>query len=259
MTDLDRDKFSASDAEDDDSAEYEVEPPDPEVLANERRRAEEVIAESRQAIDIDAIYRDLEDHRGEDFLGEWTRDFRFRFRVKHLLIATAVLSVALTLFKLGVLKHALLLLILVTIAGVYLVVEWQEKRRRNEADRRREEIYARVKGTRPANPPQPTSAPPVPDETDPSDVRAAEHGQFRPRFSLRQLLIAMTIAAAILGFVSFMGGPHEAAMMLGVIALAGLVIQAVGYDPPEIVVLGWWLLLVLYIFLSIVASVWSGT
>jgi hypothetical protein len=42
--------------------------------------------------------------------------------------------------------------------------------------------------------------------------------------------------------------------VLGMIALIGLVVHAIGWDPPEMVVLGWWIVLILYIVLSLGAA-----
>ena len=49
-----------------------------------------------------------------------------------------------------------------------------------------------------------------------------------------------------------------AATMLGFVALFGLVIHALGVEPPDVVVLGWWMILVLYVLLSIAVAVWSS-
>jgi hypothetical protein len=46
--------------------------------------------------------------------------------------------------------------------------------------------------------------------------------------------------------------------MLGFIALFGLVVHALGLEPPGVVVLGWWLILALYVLLSIAVAVWSS-
>ena len=71
-------------------------------------------------------------------------------------------------------------------------------------------------------------------------------------------MIAMTTAAVIFGLVQILGGAVNAATMLGFVALVGLVVHALGFEPPDIVVLGWWLILVLYVLLSIAAAVWSS-
>ena len=48
------------------------------------------------------------------------------------------------------------------------------------------------------------------------------------------------------------------AMVFGLIALAGLVVNAAGVDPPRIVVLGWWLSLVIYIAVGFVQLAWGA-
>ena len=60
------------------------------------------------------------------------------------------------------------------------------------------------------------------------------------RFSLRSLMIAMTVAAVIFGMIHFLGGPGPTATILGLIAFLGLVIHAVGFEPPQSLILGWW-------------------
>lgn len=253
---LDRDRFYTSSADEwDDSADYELEPPDAEVLAAEERRAAEAIEEIQNSVDIDEVYRDAERDVGREVLEKWARDFRFQFQVKHLLIATAVIAILLTLAKLQILGTTLMLLFFAAIVGLYCYVNWQEKKHHEEADRRRHEMYARQrKRFEPTTAPAPGAAP------QPSPEAASERvaRPFRFQFSLWEMLIAITTAAVVLGFIQFMGGPGPAATMFGFIALAGLGIHALGYEPPGILVLGWWLLLVLYVVLTIVAFVFSA-
>lgn len=257
--------------DDDDDDEYELEPPDAEVIAAEERRAREVVDATRVSIDIDEIYRDADRQRGSELLERWVRntDFRFRFQVKHLLIATAVLAIALTLWRLKLFGSTLMLLAMITIAGSYLYLMWQEKRQQQEAERRRRTMYQRQREYyEQRNRPGPASATAgahaVADqsasETNAGADSAADAAprSLRLQFSLKQLLIAMTAAAVIFGLVSLFGGPANTATMLGFVALLGLVIHALGFEPPEIFVLGWWLVLVLYIVLSMAAVVWSG-
>jgi hypothetical protein len=59
------------------------------------------------------------------------------------------------------------------------------------------------------------------------------------------------VASVLFGLVSYFGEANNAALFLGAIALAGLVVHLLGLDPPPVIVLGWWLLLVLYIVVSI--------
>jgi hypothetical protein len=64
-------------------------------------------------------------------------------------------------------------------------------------------------------------------------------------------MIAMTVAAVTLGMIGYFGGPGPTATILGSIALIGLVVQALGFSPPQAVVLSWWFILVLYVVFSI--------
>ena len=271
MSDRDHSSAAAS-SEWDDDADYELEPPDAEVLAAEERRGKEAIESTLASIDIDEIYREQGRDRGGEILESWTRDFKFRFQTKHLFIATAVVAILLTLAKLEILGTALVILVMISVAGLYLYLQWQEKKHRDEVDRRVRAMYERrraqlennaagprtgddskEKQVRPAS-----AALPLPSQADQVWQQEMEPQKFRFKYSMRELLGAMTVAAVIFGVVHALGGPHNAPTLLGFVALFGLVIHAIGFEPPEVVVLGWWLILVLYVLLSIVAVVWSG-
>jgi hypothetical protein len=86
---------------------------------------------------------------------------------------------------------------------------------------------------------------------------AAEQDQFRLSFSLKQLMIAMTVAAVLFAFTFYWFTPAYTALALGLVALAGLVVVTAGFEPPRVVVLGWWLLLMLYVLVSILAVFWQ--
>lgn len=268
--DLDRDKFYGSDVDDD--AELELEPPDPDVLDAEKRRGEEAVAEVKRTIDIDEIYRDAEHSREVEILEGWLQGLRvkgagFQFQIKHLLYATALLAIVLTLIRLEILGTALVILLMIGVGALTLYLQWQEKKRRDEADRRRQRMYAERRAhldRQRAHPSAATGEPtptvpksPATDEFEEARQKAAKPA-LRFQFSLRQLLIAMVVAATVLGLIQVLGGPQNAATMCGMIALIGLVMHAVGVEPPEIVVFGWWVMLLLYVTLSIFAAIWSA-
>ena len=82
----------------------------------------------------------------DEILENWVRDFRsFRFQVKHLLIATAVLAIVLTLWPSWIcFGTAVVLLVMISVAGaVFLSCSGRRRRPQDEADRRRQEMYAR--------------------------------------------------------------------------------------------------------------------
>ncbi len=263
--DLDRDKFYTSDGDDGD--EYELEGPDPEVLAAEQRRKDEAIAALGRSIDINEIYRDEEHSRSSEILHDWVKNFRgLRFQVKHILIATAVVAIGLTLWRLELLWTALVLLAMFSIIGVYLYLQWKEKQHHDEVFARRHEMYARRRAAQHNSgaienemtvPSQPAPRPPLADEVDRAWQEAIRGQEFRFQFSLAQMMLTMMGAAFVLGFVSILGA-QNAATLLGLVALVGLVAHAAGYQPPPIVALGWWLLLLFYVLLSFASVIWNA-
>jgi hypothetical protein len=272
MDDRERDPLKSSTSDPaDESEEYEVEPPDPQILAAHERHAQQTMESTRMAIDIDEIYRDVEHDRGREILEGWFRNLPRRFQIKHLLIATAVLAILLTLAKLGLMVIVVIGAML-SIAGVFLYLQWQERKQQEAANQRRQEMYARRRAqlgeAHPAetNAPavaEPAEQPPEPspaatNEIDEAFQKARRSREFHFRFTLQQLLAAITGAAILFGLVHLLGGPSPAASLLGLVALLGLVVHALGFEPPEVVVLGWWLILVMYVALSILGALWSG-
>jgi hypothetical protein len=268
MDERERNKFySASDATSDDD-DYEVEPPDPDVVSAEDRHGRDVAESARLSIDIDEIYREADRNRGAEILEQWVRNFRFRYQTKHLLIATAVLAIVFALAKLEGFWPALIVLIMFSVGGLYSYLKWEESKQQAEADRKRQELYARrreqlrAQGLRDAGQHVPSNGPaPIPPTLPPSDAdamwkEATTREPFRFRFSLRTLIVAMTVAAVFFGLIRILGGPANTATILGFIAVAGLVVHALGYDPPQPVILGWWFVLVLYVLMSILGAVW---
>jgi hypothetical protein len=267
--DLNRDKIYSSDPEDDDF-EYEVEPPDPAVLDAEKRRAAEVIESTKKSIDIDEVYRDLDARRDSEILEKWAeraRGYRYQFQIKHLLILTAVIAVLLTLHRLGVnLITFFVIGAMLAVGGLTLYLQWHERKRQQEADRRRERMYAERraalegKPTRTGSPggKTPPSAPLPPDELETARGDVETRAPYRFQFSLSQFLIAVTCAALLFGFIQLLGGPSNAATLCGFFALGGLVVHALGYEPPEVVAFVWWIMLLMYVGLSVFAAIWSG-
>ncbi|MEX2307066.1 MAG: hypothetical protein WD738_05710 [Pirellulales bacterium] len=268
MDDPERDKFYSSTSDDAaEGDEYELEPLDPEVLAGEQRRAQETMETTRMSVDIDEIYREAERDRGREILESWARHLPRRFQIKHLLLATAVLAILLTLARLNLLGM-LVVAIMLSVAGVYLYLQWQEKKQQDEVAQRRHEMYARRRAQLGQTAATDEVAagegsikpfePPITSEIDEIWQQARTRREFQFKFSMQQLMIAVTAAAIIFGLVHVLGGASNAATLLGLVALFGLLIHAVGVEPPEVVVLGWWLVLVLYVLLSVAGVLWRG-
>ncbi len=270
MDPRDRDKFYSKSDDEDDDADYELEPPDAAVTAAAEQRGKEVIEASRADIDIDEIYRDAGQNRSDEILDGLLKNFklRFRFQISHLLILTAVAAIVLTLAKLQMLGVAVFLLIAFSVAGLFFYLQMQERKAEEEATKRREEMYARRRaqmqktsggGAPAAGSEHPLGPLPAAGRTTVASEDTWEAPMplegFRFRFSMAELLIAMTTAALVFGLVHVLGSPSNTATVLGFVALIGLIVHAIGVEPPSIVVLGWWFVLVLYVCLSILAAV----
>ncbi len=257
-----RDDRKPPPVDDDDDVELELEPPDEAVEARQRQIALEAI---RANIDIDEIYRDAERDPGSELIERWLRDFRFRFQVKHLLIATAVLSVVMALITLKLFWTSLIIAFMLSVAGAYLYVRWDEQKREAAAARRREALYARRRAQLVANAAEqpvdvgavPPLALPPPNATDEIWRESLNEQSFHFQYSLRQLLILVTVAGLVLGVMNLLGGPEVLASVLGLVALVGLVLYAAGMEAPQLIVLGWWIILALYVVLSLATAVLS--
>lgn len=231
------------DALEDDDADYELEAPDETIDETRRRRAAQDLEEAQESIDIDQIYRE---EQGAEYSGDELA-LRFQFRIKHLMILTAAVAIALSLAQFTNGFTALFVLVLFALAGAHAYFSWVERKRLEEVGARREAMYERHRaraagGARPATEAE--------LKADAELAEAVDEQRVRVSFSTRDLLIAMSVAAVVLGLgslVSFSG----LAAVLGFLAIAGLVVYGVGYDPPPAVVTVWWVTLALYIVISV--------
>jgi hypothetical protein len=271
--DLDRDKIYTAAADDLDSDdELELEPLDPEIAAAEERRAAAAIEVHRKAIDINEVYRDFDANRDSEIVAEWMdrfRNFRWQFQVRHLLILTAVVAFLLAIRTWISLGTVFIVGIMLAVAAVSLVLKLEENKRQEAADRRRRKMYAERRAQQSAQAGLPI------EEVDSDDQELEEASRrptqyddvvetvvlprgFRWQFSLAQMLVVITIAAVLLGLGSAIGGMAGLATICGLVALAGLIVPVFGLNPPEVVVFGWWLVLALYVVLSLSAAIWAG-
>jgi hypothetical protein len=269
MNDPERDKFYSAPDTSEDDGEYELEAPDPTVVDADERRGREVAEAARAAIDIDEIYREADRNRGAEIVESWVRNFRFQFRVKHLFIATAVVAIGLAAATHGLLWHAIAILVMLSIVGLYSYLKWEESKHQAEVERKLQQLYARrreklrARGVvPPGGEPMRLNEPALADETSaessPNDIWQEPAREAPLQFSLRTLMITITVAAITLGLIRILGGPAQMATILGMIAMAGLVIHALGFEPPSSVILGWWFILVLYVLLSLLGAVWPS-
>jgi len=234
---------------DDDDFELELEPVDPEIEEHKRLRAIQRTRAAEDSIDVDQLYE--ETNTGEptdpiDF-GEFKK---FQFSIQHLLIATALLSVVLTVEKLTSGCTAVVITIATAVAAGWWYVLRQERRQRAQKEADLAKFKARIAAQRAKEDSKPVSEP---VSVEDPIAEPAQSPKFDFAFSLKEMFAAFTAAAVLLGLVSLMGA-QNAAMLLGLIALSGLALSAVGFDPPRLVILGWWLLLVLYLLFGVMTA-----
>ena len=224
---------------DEDGDEYELEPVDPEILEMERERIREKARQAELAIDVNEVYEDtqsIDPITWDDFRG-------FRFTTRHLLIATAIVAIALTLYQKGSCLTGFLLFSAAVGAGWYFVIKKERRivqQRQLEREARRRQITD-----------EPTSAVDYSEFEDPEET-ATPVREFRFAFSMKEMLGAMTVAAIVFALVRLVGGADSAALCLGLLALVGLALQIIGFELPPLVVLCWWLIIVLYVIVSLI-------
>jgi hypothetical protein len=266
MDDREREKFYSEPGTppEDDDAELELEPLDETI---DERQKQAALSAIRNRIDIDEVYRDADRDRGGEIMENWIRNFRFQFQIKHILIATALLAIVLTLVKLQLFWTTLIVGTMLTVGGLYGYLRWEERKHEVEADKRRQILYAKRRAQMAANLGTPLAEQmdtmeDLPQATNAVDeiwqAEAKKQEPFRFQFSLREMLIVFTAAAISLGLVRALGGAEAMASVLGLIALAGLVVYACGFEPPQNMVMAWWLILVLYVLISIFTAVWGA-
>ena len=131
---VNRDSFYDNDFDeefDDDGTEYELMPPDAEVIAGEQARAAENVRAARDRAKLEELYKGPEQMTAQELLDDLPA-FRFRFTTKQLLIAMTVLAVAMT-FAFYLNSFAVILItVFVLLAGAYGYVNYRENQRREE-------------------------------------------------------------------------------------------------------------------------------
>ena len=230
--------------------ELELEPIDPEILQHERQRIKQKIRDVEDRVDIDELI--TPDEPTDPFTFDDLK--RFRFSIRHLLIATAVCALLLTMStQMGLCMSQFVGGCGALAVGWWLVIH-KERQQARARQLLREQMKARIAAQRAAEDGKPLAT--TRPDTDSGDAsqKSATAG-FSFSFSMRQLLGTFTIVAIALGLVQGFGGADNAALLLGFIALLGLAAHAAGFDPPPVVVLGWWMLLVLYILIGLFAAI----
>ncbi len=238
---------------DDDDYELEIEGVDPEVLEHTRQRG------ARQIQETEARAAKLELFESPEQADPITlADLRqIRFTTRHLLIATAVLSIGMALFmRMG---GGILFFVWLGLLGTgWWLVLRKERLAAHAKSLRQLQAEARLKEVRVTSDGQPiASRVGLGEHLSDSTPELPEKPALSFSFSVAQLLGAVTFAAIVLGLATLLG-PDWAALILGGVAVVGLVIQLLGIELPGIVVFGWWILLVLYLLVSVWAIMFGG-
>ena len=244
--------------EDDD--ELELEPVDPEVLQHQRERTKRKSREAEDAVDVNEVFDSMETGDPVDF----DQLKQFRFTTRHMLIVTALLAVGMAIMKRMGFCMGLFISGCSALAAGWWFVLREEKKRLAEVEAQRQLFKERMAARRAVEDGEPLPEKPAVTDSRFDEINAdwqrenADQGGFKFAFSMKELFITFTVAAITLGLVSWMGGSDNAALLLGLVALLGLIVQAFGVEMPAIVTLGWWMLMVLYILVSAWAAIFSS-
>jgi hypothetical protein len=234
------------------------------------KRRQNILASQEARIDIDEIYQEAERDRGDEILQAWLRNLKFQFGLRELLIVTAILALAVALVQLHLFWTAVIVLFGLSVASLYFYLTLQERKHQAEAERKREAIYAKrrekFKAQAAGQPASARDATPVeiaPEVSESMKELASsieppvEREPLRFQFSMRELAIAITVSAISLGLVRFIGGPTVAATLFGAIAIAGLLAFVTRFEPPRVILFGWWVILLMYVLLTLLGFVWA--
>lgn len=244
--------------EDDD--ELELEPVDPEILAHRQERAQHAVDSAVKKIDVDELYEPHSNYSDLELDLSGLKSFRFTTRT--LLLITAILAISMTVYLTWGGCMMIFAGMLTAIAAGFFWTSKQDRQNELERIRRREEFLANkdkqaagapaaASASKPASPFDPETPTPAAIEPEPAEKRPFFDVKFA--FSMKELFITMTAVAVSLALLRWIT-PEYIAMLLGFVALSGLIANASGYEPPRLVVLGWWLLMVFYLAIGLFAA-----
>lgn len=252
-------------ADDDDDYELELEPVDPEIIAHHQARAQHAVESAVKTIDVDELYEGQSAYSDLDLDLSGLKSFRFTTRT--LLLLTAIVAIGMTI---RIMFGGCMMIFVGMMAAVAVGWYWVsrlEREKEVERARRREEFFAN-RGTvaAPVAPAAASAAPAKPaspfDDAPAGAVEgapaAAEEGapeklpffDVKFAFSTQELLITMTAVAVAFGLLTWIT-PSQSPKVLGAIALAGLITLGAGLQPHRLIVLGWGVLMAIYVGYSL--------
>ncbi|WP_425396953.1 hypothetical protein [Aeoliella sp.] len=235
--------------------DYELMPPDEEIIAGEKRRAAEAVDQASKSVDIDDLYRDQA--AISDDIEDYVKGLRFQFGVKHLLWAMTALAVMFVVGKyiIGGLGAMLLVLTFLGLAAAYGWFTWQEQQRLQQWEAKRDELYRRhqerfkddgvSKFDRPQNDPPKAPRASAPPGDDTMTFTNPPHFAF----TTQDLLMLATMTCVVL-FTMLRFGFAAGTLVLGLLLGAAVIASATLPNPPRAVATGAWLLLVFYVVMS---------
>lgn len=227
------------DVSNDDEAdfEYEVEPVDEHVVAQEAARGREDVAKAQAAIDVDAIYREMESNTAFDAAFE---KFRPRFSIRTLLVTMTLAALALAAWSGGWLRGStfagFICVSLLVLGSAHAWLNFHENQRREKLIARRERELRRARNGGSPD-----------DEDEPDDELTNDpFGDLyrmirnRMRFTIKELLALTALTAVLLSLVQLTGGVPRAAAALGTLAITGFALQMADIAMPRWLLIGWW-------------------
>lgn len=256
---IDRDRFYADPVAnppvenqpvDDDPDEYEVEEVDQAILDHAKEQARQELKRAETAIDVDEIYRELDQRAGLDGAFE---EFRARFSLRSLLWVMTGVALLLGLggsgfFSNGTVFAVLIVAAVVGLAAAHAWLNHRERTRRAELLAKRAEqlrVARRLSGDPEDEDLEATDEPePLPKGGVFASV--ADGLKLKRRVGLGELMVAVLIASVLVGLLALVGSPARAAAALGAIAVLGFALQAAEIEVPRAPILAWWLALIGY-------------
>ncbi|MEO0530536.1 MAG: hypothetical protein AAF266_08155 [Planctomycetota bacterium] len=244
------------DVSNDDEAdfEYEVEPADEEVTANQLKLARSELKRAQAAVDVDAIYREMDNRDSFDAALE---GFKARFSIKSLLIAMTVVAIVLgvggTQLLTGSSFAVFIVVSLVGLGATHTWLNYQDHRRREALIAKRQRELRRARGEK--------IDVDTPDESVAGGGLKVDFASWMAsmmRFSTGDLLIAMALAAGMVVFMEIADSPIGAAAAMGTLAILGFAMQAGDMNVPKPAILAWWIALVGYCVLTVISLPFGG-
>ncbi len=201
-----------------DDFEYEVEPPDPDVLASQEQ------LRSERAAELIGRAESNRDPVPESY--EWTEDFRLAFSLRDAFVWIAMIATALVALRVAGLCFAFTVLLAEAFVWTLLASEKAHRERLRQA------------------------GVPVSAGLLTAEAKTAENEK-KPRFSfsVADLMIATTIASFGLGLSTVLP-TGLAAAMLGTLVLICLVFYWMGLEPGRRMMLIWLMLTATWLLIS---------